>query len=83
MKPPDARLPNGNRGLPAARFPCWREDVFSPHFRPADRLYWYDGDEEYVAGWYCGLCWPPGPLEGQQWTLEDEIRERDALARLL
>ena len=80
----DARLPNGNKGLPVAHFRCWDDLTFSPHFAAADNMYWYDGDEQWIAGWYCGMCYPEGlPEPSTVWTLAEEIMERDALYRLL
>ena len=79
---PSALLADGRRGLPAARFPCWDTDMGLHHCSASD-LWWFDGNDSRVPGWYCTHDW--GTLfEGTpSWSLKDEILEVDGLGRLL
>lgn len=79
--PQPALLPDGTRALPAARFRCWGLSL-DPHYVGADKLWWYDGDSDHVAGWYCGLCWPPLENDDERWSLQEEIVRVDGLSRL-
>ena len=72
---PNPLHPDGTKGVPVAMFPCWDVKMLTPHYAPASRLKWYDGNAYGSGpGWYCYLCMPEHERAGI--TLAENIRER-------
>ena len=64
----------GPRPIPVPQFPCYGIALPSKHTSPPWQLWWSDGDETHLPGWYCWVC-ITGHGE-KKWSLYDELEER-------
>ena len=62
--------------LPSPSFPCGHQVCAEEASYPPDMLYWFDGNETELSGWYCEFCLSEMVAEGGQ-SLASELARRE------